>query len=134
MKRFFASLAIGMPVTFLGLIMITGGVEEAGQLLLFSIVCTAGIGLVVWLPLWWVVGWATLALIGLFKEHPVGKEEATRESFLLNQAMVALSEYMRLAAADGISDDEIVAHLRSTGWSEAEILKARGILNSQQKT
>jgi len=125
-----ASFAIGAPVTFLGLIVVAGGVENAAMVVFCSVVLTAGVALVVWIPLCWFVGWVTLELIGSFVKKPDGKEEATRKRPLLSRDEVALTEYIRQAEARGMSDDKIVAHLRRNGWSNSQIQKARRILNS----
>ena len=124
MKKFFTSFAVGLPVTFLGLIIFTGSVEFAALLFVLCPVFTFGVALIV--P--WVVGAVTLGFIGLFVNKPNGKEEANRKRPVFSRDEVALTEYIRQAEARGMSDDKIVAHLRLNGWSEAEILKARAIL------
>ena len=42
---------VGAPVTFLFTCIMTGGVDNAVFLVFVSVVCTAGVGLVVWMPL-----------------------------------------------------------------------------------
>ncbi|MCH7685312.1 MAG: hypothetical protein IH899_01290 [Planctomycetes bacterium] len=122
--KFLASLGIGMPVTFLGLIIFTGGVEDAWMVLVVSVICTAGIGLVVWIPVFWGVGAATLALIGIFvKKKPDGKDEAKgsppdeAKGTRLDLDQTAMTEYMKKAHARGMSHDEISDRLHQQGWS-----------------
>ena len=55
---FFRDLLLGMPVVFLGTALISGGIEEAVMVLVLSVVCTFGVGLLLfWIPLCWFVGW-----------------------------------------------------------------------------
>jgi hypothetical protein len=56
-------MAIGAGVTFLGLVITLGGIEVAAGLLLISIVCTLGVSLVVWLPIFWAIGWLVLGFL-----------------------------------------------------------------------
>ena len=121
---------IGAPVTFLGLTIFVGGVENAWAVLVVSVVCTAGIGLVFWIPLCWLVGSGTLALIGIFVKKPDGKEEATRKHTQFRRHEVALADFFRRAKDRGMSDDKIVADLRRNGWSDSQVQKARRILDS----
>ncbi len=120
----------GMPVTFLGLIIFSGSVENAGATFFISVICTAGIGLVFWIPLWWFVGWMTLELIGIFMNKRYGKEEAAAKHRPLSRDEVELTEYIRHAEARGMGDDEIDRLLRRQGFNEYFIQKARQRLNS----
>ena len=60
------ALPIGVPLVFLGLAINCGGVEAASEVVFVSVVCTAGLGLLFWLPICWVVGRLFLGLIFLF--------------------------------------------------------------------
>ena len=131
-----ASLAIGAPVTFLGLILFTGSVENAWMLLMFSVICTLGIGLLFWLPLCWAVGAAILAFVGLFINIPdrnVEVEKKEKDGPRLRPQgtiEITLTQYIKKSMARGMSDNEIDRRLRRNGWTDAEIQKARRILNS----
>ena len=59
--RFFARLGVGMLVTFVAMAIFMGP-DVAVFFVGLSIVCTAGISLVVWIPTWWGIG-ATIFLI-----------------------------------------------------------------------
>lgn len=61
--RFFRDLFIGAPIVFLGTAMVSGGIEDACALILISVVCTLGAGLLVWLPLCWFVGWLVMRVV-----------------------------------------------------------------------
>ena len=108
-------ILVGIPVTFLGLIIVAGGWENARMVLLLSVVCTYGIGLIVWIGLCWVVGAVTLAIIGIFVKKPDGKEGAKGTRLDLDQT--AMTEYMKKAHARGMSRDEISDRLHQQGWS-----------------
>ena len=142
MKKFFASLAVGVPVTFLGLIIITGGVGNAAMVVFCSVVLTVGLALVVWIPLCRFLGTATLNIIGIFVDlgsrrpmpakrspsgqyKPGGKKKPAAKRPPVGWDMLALAKYMRQAAARGMSHDQITAHVRLNGWSDADIEKAR---------
>ena len=64
----------------------------------------------------WVVGWVTLALIGIFVNKPDRKEEATRKRPPLDRDQIALTKYMRQAKARGMSNDDISDCLVAAGW------------------
>jgi hypothetical protein len=121
---------VGIPVTFLGLILIAGSVESAVQIVLVSIICTAGVGLLFWIPLCWAVGGVTVALATLVMKLYEGRYEASPEHPLQNRNEHALTAYIRRMQDRGRSDDEIVAHLLKSGWSVSEVEKARRMLHS----
>ena len=129
-SKFLASLVFGMPVTFLVLTVFAGGFENAFLIIGASIVCTAGIGLVVWVPLCWCAGAATLALIRLVTakiDVAANADDKPQPHFdrLFGQDDLALTEYLRKANDRGISNDRIDARLRRTGWHDSEIRRAR---------
>lgn len=119
----------GLPIVLLVLTIVTGGaVGDAFGFFVLSIICTAGMSLVIWLPLLYLAGWATLeigtaimkGLGGKVAEKPVSKRP------LLSRDEVALTRYIRQAEARGMSRDEITLGLRRSGWSDEMIQKARG--------
>jgi hypothetical protein len=128
-------IVVGFVVSTLLLMLFAGGIQEAFMVLLISIVCTAGIGLVVWIPLWWGVGWLTLTVSGRFwgpgdeggdsprPAAPGGAEPASSEE-------LSLVQFLKQAQARGVSRETIDHALTGAGWSEAEILKARSKLGS----
>jgi len=98
-----------------------------------SIVCTAGVGLVFWIPLWWVVGWATLNFIGALG-FPVGGQSADRKTPVLMGPHRALTSYIRKCEARGVSAEVMSAHMQSLGWGKKEIERAfQHVISSKPK-
>jgi hypothetical protein len=119
--KFWKPLFVGFGVSSLALCAFAGGVDEGLQLLLISVVCTLGAGLLVWIPLWWVVGWVTLLVIGLFKDKTISpglKSPMTRDADVVGN-------YIRDARAQGKSDADIDQELRLHGWREEFIRETR---------
>ncbi len=56
------NLAVGLPVTFTLLAWSLGTAQQVLALVALSAVCTLGSSLLLWLPLWWLVGWLTRRL------------------------------------------------------------------------
>lgn len=128
-------IVIGFVVSVLLLMLIAGGIEEAFLILLVSIVCTAGIGLVVWIPLWWAVGWLTLTLFRKFRGTGAAGDSAGRAAAGAGEQPasseeLSLVQFLKRAEARGVSRDKIDRALVNAGWSEAEILQARSKLTS----
>jgi hypothetical protein len=139
------SFVVGLPLVFLCLVAATGSLSNAFWLLVGSVVCTAGIGLVVWIPLSLVVGWAALTLAkeianttGISNRDGVVRNSTERtESVVRQQAIartisqnttpqeqIALDEYIRRAIRLGHTYERILSTLTEQGWKESEIHQA----------
>lgn len=135
------SFVVGLPLVFLCLVAATGSFSNAFWLLVGSVVCTAGIGLVVWIPLSLVVGWAALTLAkeiantaGISNGDGVARNAAQTESMRQQaartaqdttpQERIALDEYIRRAVRLGHTYERILTTLTEQGWKEAEIHQA----------
>jgi hypothetical protein len=123
----------GFCVTFVILCIVAGGVTTAAQILAATIVCTAGISLVVLIPMWWIVGWVTLAIVGEFRTK-VDKDlsKAKHENELVGGLTpvsgwtdVALEGYLRKAETKGLDPKKVTDRLLHLGWSIGEIQTAR---------
>ncbi len=134
LTRFFISLAIGVVelVLFLAL---TGGISgessagTLGQLVFLSIVCTAGVGLIVWIPLLVIVGYVQLGLIELlFAVLYVNQHSATApalgRSTATGSGRPSVSRYIERMQGAGVPDEMILARLKRAGWSEQELTQA----------
>ena len=61
---------IGLPILFAFLSLLTGSPTNAIFLLYLSVVCTAGVSLVLWLPLAWAIGRVVVQVIGAMRSGP----------------------------------------------------------------
>ncbi len=115
MKRFVLPTLIGILVS----LAIACFIENGPLFMLASIVCTAGISLTVWLPLWWLVGRLILFI--------AGKREQTRpkEAIPVGQEQKTLINYVAKEVAKGVkSREEIIHLLHQHGWNDNEIQHA----------
>lgn len=135
MSRFLFRVGIGILVSFPIVCVAAGGVEEALLVLLISIVCTAGAGLVVWVPAWWLLGWGAIAAVawGIDKYNGVETAEVV-DSPAPSHSNQALREYLRQATANGIDSEEATCRLVINGWDMSDIQAARrDLLSTQSK-
>ena len=98
-----------------------------GGFILLSIVCTAGIALVVWIPLFGLICAVVLKVLNVIRSEKketamdfrAPAEPLTREQF-------GIERYIDRAKACGDSREHIESALRNGGWSDAEIQAAYG--------
>ena len=110
-----------LVVVFLGLFDPT-----LGQVFLLSIFCTAGIALVVWIPLLWLIGAVVLKVLNVIRSEKNGAVGASEPKASVSQEQVAIERYVDRAQFYGLSRDKILSELRNGGWSDAEIQAAYG--------
>ena len=125
--KFINKVGIGFMVTFL--LLCINGIDNAIIILGESIICTAGISLVMWVPLWWLVGWIILAIYNAIAkpsqgegDRPVAAKKDANQQALVN--------YMKLAKSKGFSDTQISTRLRVEGWGNEEITEAQQLLSN----
>jgi hypothetical protein len=127
MAEFFASIVIGVPVSIPILALLAGGFTSAMQLLALSIICTAGVGLAFWIPVWWILGAITLALFGLFpfsgtaRKAAVPSEQMASDSAQAFQRGTELASYIIQSRAAGVETDWMRRRLLENGWKKEEI-------------
>lgn len=120
--KFLLKVTVGFIVTFLFLCL--NGIGNAISILVFSILCTAGVSLVIWIPLWWLMGWITLAIArAIAKSQPDSSNNVATST--PNPDRQALLNYIKLARSKGFSDSQISTRLRVEGWNDAEIASAQ---------
>ena len=114
------------------------GVGGVLFLYFFSIVCTAGAALIVWIPLWYVVGYGVLLtlrfilpLFGMDISGIFDRNKAKSASDISQPAQATLSRdqqallnYIKKARAKGLSDEQISQNLTSNGWKADSITTA----------
>lgn len=114
--RFLWRALAGIPLSILFMWPIAGGLQDAVTLIVLSIVCTAGIGLVIWIPIWWFIGWTAFTLTGLAtgktetgSDQPPAIPKISRE----HQAII---NFMEIAYRTGTPKEQIVSQLQDAGW------------------
>jgi hypothetical protein len=122
-----------------------GSFEDAFWLIGVSIICTAFISLIIWLPLWYGVGYGVLLLLRLAglnvgaifdsqkgqaataptespaQVEPAGPATQPEPKANLTRDQQALLNYIHKARAKGLSDALISRNLAKNGWSAENI-------------
>ncbi|MFN0199657.1 MAG: hypothetical protein ACKVT0_23125 [Planctomycetaceae bacterium] len=116
----------GVPLTCIGLLLFTGGdARIAGMIVLTSIACTAGIGLIVWFPILYIAGNLTLKLCtfcGLKIEDKLLEVDEVALHNVSNDVK-ALAKYIKKSQVDKVTDTAI-DKLKQAGWSDIIINQA----------
>ena len=105
-------------------------IAMAGGLFLMSIVCTAGISLVIYAPVVTGLGMVTLMLIGqvfpaiahLVTGQGAGSSKGSTPSS--GSSLSTVSRYVERMQGAGVPDEMILARLKRAGWSEGETRSA----------
>jgi ABC-type transport system involved in multi-copper enzyme maturation permease subunit len=132
-KHWVNKIIVGVPITLIFLFVFLG-VDGTTSLLLASIVCTAGIGLVFWLGIAMVVGWILTIILQSFYSD-AGQEIADKPDKSASYVPVTDAEtnlivnYIQDARNYGFKDNEIREKLTNTGWSDEKINGAFVALN-----
>lgn len=117
----------------LGLIVFVGwlsGTDAGGSLWALvagSIVCTAGLSLLIWIPVLTGMGMITLYFVGQAQpsvDQPSGSPQTS--SGAPDTRITGLKRYIDRLRADGVADQVIHEHLHRAGWSGEEIRQASG--------
>lgn len=113
---------IGFAVIFLVLLLFIG--PAAPVLVAASIICTAGVGLVVWIPLSYGVGLLVVAIFQSLFNHDrpsIVESSSGTQIVNLNNDQRAIINYILLARGRGFKDDDTFTNLKVNGWSEQMI-------------
>ena len=124
MKRI-ANIIVGFPTLFLLLSILFGDPQKALSLILVSIICTAGFGLLIWIPLSVIVGGMILAFAHSLSEKvsPQPISHATKAS-IVSSHQRALIDYLTQTTGSGYGEKEVVELLKKKGWTEKDITEA----------
>jgi hypothetical protein len=127
-------IPIGIVVTIIFLtIIMAGDFSTALTLLFFSIICTAGISLILWLPLWYGVGYLGAALFRLLlraiegqsstppQQSPAPAAPTGEPGQGLSRDQVAVFNYIKKAKAKGLNREFISKALQANGWTAESI-------------
>jgi hypothetical protein len=113
------NIAVGVPLVLLWLTLLTGSLEAASQLLLFSVVCTLGIGGLFWLGLAFGVGFLTLHLVRLLAGD--GKGAAAGSAERRQRESDAVAQYVLRRLQQGGDLALIRRDLKQAGWNASQI-------------
>jgi hypothetical protein len=122
----FPNIAIGLVLEALLMMLLmvkdplgVGGGPWGGLVVFFaSIICTAGVSLVIWVPLAAGLGFMVTSL---FREK---KLEIPQRPNLAARRREVLRQYIEQAFLRGMKRDNAISLLRKNGWKESEIERA----------
>lgn len=89
--------------------------------LLFSVVCTWGATLILWLPAFWLIGSFVLALFDPSTYDFAGTVDEKQAEKSSNKSMMAFISYIRRERAAGVSDQQISLASKDAGWLDSDI-------------
>lgn len=139
MKVFFRSpflICLGTLIVFITISAICGSITLAGTLIGASIICTAGISLLIWIPLCWSVGWLVFEISSLlFGQARMRRvfRVATVDASPAQSDLLSLVDYIQKCHHKGWGDDKITNILRAQGWENQEIEEAKYLANSPRE-
>src|SRR3989344_9015960 len=116
--------AIGF-FTILLVVSLFAGPTSAIQLAAFSIICTAGVSLVIWIPLSYGIG--SLAF-SIYESVTKSKKDGEEPKSSLTNDQKALTDYIHQSRSKGVNDDNIFSMLKNNGWAENVIHDAFGLV------
>ncbi len=127
------AVLLGLPITFISLALLAGGIENAWMILWMSVICTAGISLLIWIPLWWFVGWIIIKIFESLTGRTIAggiDAEATQvvssgQTVPISSNQKSLIDYIEKAKKQGMSETQISSRLKAQGWGEDEIQQAQ---------
>lgn len=127
------AVLVGLPGVVLGLVLLTGSIEASVQILVFSVLCTLGIGALFWLGLALVLGLALLygadqlsrlrgraGGLGLFAPPRHSADGAAVAAAVPR----ALGDYAARRLAQGGDPERIRRDLLRAGWDVPQVERA----------
>lgn len=118
-----AMLLLGFIVTTVGLFIFIQ--ENVFSLYLLSIVCTGGVGLALWVPLWLGVGKGSMKLFSMFFSHKSSDTtvlvSSDAPSVKPTVHQLAVINYITQARTANLSDQSIHSNLYGAGWTPDDI-------------
>jgi len=122
--------AIGF-FTILLVVSLFAGPTSAIQLAAFSIICTAGVSLVIWIPLSYGVGSLIVSIYESVSKSKKTGGDGPKSS--MNNEQKALTGYIHQSRSKGVSDDNIFSLLKNNGWAENAIHEAFGLVATHRE-
>ena len=139
-------LPLGVAISFIALAIVTLDISAAFGIMALSIICTLGISLIIWIPLWYILGYLTFAVLrfilsffgvdlaesmGINKKKNSSHPKEEEELPALNRDQQALLSYIQKAQAKGLNSIQISSNLQNNGWSSDSITWAFDFIGGQ---
>ena len=122
------ALPLGFFVTLFLLALFTG-VSNAISIYVGTIICTGGISLILWVPLWFGVGTITIMIVYMIRESRASPQQGSTSKKIVTNDQKAIIDYLLLSRSYGMNDDEIFSILMTNGWSGDAITEAFTLAN-----
>lgn len=124
-----AAGVIGQLLLFVALVLLTGSVTNAFGMVLLSIFCTAGIGLVFWLGLSMVVGMAILYVVDQllrwrWRPQGTGLFSPASSVRVMRERQRVLEQYLARRLVQGNDPVRVRRELLEAGWGEPQLEEA----------
>ena len=120
---------IGFFAIVVVLSLVTAG--GASPLIAASIICTAGVSLVIWIPLSYGVGSLIVSIYESVSKSKKTGGDGPKSS--MNNEQKALTGYIHQSRSKGVSDDNIFSLLKNNGWAENAIHEAFGLVATHRE-
>ena len=123
-------ILIGTVVLYLAISIGVGDFFGAAFLIILSIICTAGLGGLIWFPLSWLTGFIVIYLFNSARRKSFLPTETVSDSKSTQQIdtipvvshdVLAITQYILKSRKRNASDSQITNRLKQTGWSAKEI-------------
>jgi hypothetical protein len=148
------AIPLGIVLVYFVLAVLMGSLGDAFTLILASIICTALISLIIWIPLWYIVGYGALLILrlalkpmgldlsGLFAAKKTAPDKPPAQPAKVRPAaaplspqgltndQMALLNYVGKARRKGLTDAQISHNLEKNGWSGESVAAAFRMLKS----
>lgn len=138
------AIPIGAVLVFVVMGILMWDFGSAFGILAFSIICTAGISLILWVPIWYAVGYGVLIALrvilplfgmdisGVFERKKVkpASDDSQPARPKLSRDELALVNYIKKARAKGLNDQQISQNLAGNGWKANSVTTAFAMVES----
>lgn len=115
---------VGFLILMAALSLIVGW-GTAQMILLMSVLCTAGLGLLIWVPVSYSIGHLIFSWLGIFKSSTnTTISESSSEATFSSPIVESLNRYISQSRLHNMTDKQIRTELTRVGWSKEAIDEA----------
>jgi len=133
------NITVGALLIYVVLAIFLGSFGDAFSFIAFSVICTLGVSLILWIPACYVVGYLPVLLFRLLMTASSKSDTGTRPAASKKKTLQALSDrlkadsatgglepthdqqalldYVDKASLKGLSREQITSNLRQNGWN-----------------